>query len=208
MKSLNAIKNLSLLTAFILLGFFIIKTGSAQAAWVQCGTANNHTYAYTDTGWGSYTFCNRGLATPSSPSFPTTGGSTSWTCSGGGYSGTANCSASRACAPVNGGWSAWSYGAWTNSGSCGQYISCKQRQTRSGSRTCTNPAPACGGAACSGSSTASETQYIDCGTVNGGWSAWSYGAWTNSGSCGQYISCKQQQIQSGSRTCTNPTPAC
>ena len=67
---------------------------------------------------------------------------------------------SQSCGLVNGGWSAWS-----NTDSCGTYQSCKQRQDR----TCTNPSPACGGATCSGDS----IQYLDCGAVNGGWSAWS-----------------------------------
>jgi len=90
------------------------------------------------------------------------------------------------CTPVNGGWSGYS-----NVGTCGQYQACKQRQDR----TCTNPSPSCGGAACSGDS----TQYLDCGAVNGGWSGYS-----NVGTCGQYQSCKQRQ----DRTCTSPAPAC
>ena len=54
------------------------------------------------------------------------------------------------CTPVNGGWS-----AWMNDGSCGQYQPCKQKQARS----CTSPAPSCGGTSCSGP----LEQYVDCG---------------------------------------------
>jgi len=94
------------------------------------------------------------------------------------------------CCPVNGGWSAWS--SWSGWSACS---SCSQSRTQT--RTCTNPSPSCGGAACSGSST--ETQTQSCGAVNGGWSGWS-----NTGSCGSYQSCKQRQ----DRTCTNPSPSC
>ena len=44
------------------------------------GTANNHTYASTDTSWGSYTQCSVGNS--SNTTFPSLGGSTSWYCSG------------------------------------------------------------------------------------------------------------------------------
>ncbi|MDD3292613.1 MAG: DUF2341 domain-containing protein [Candidatus Pacebacteria bacterium] len=44
------------------------------------GTANGHTYASTDTSWGSYTQCSVG--NPSNTTFPSQGGSTSWYCSG------------------------------------------------------------------------------------------------------------------------------
>ena len=100
------------------------------------------------------------------------------------------------CDAVSGGWSAWNDGS--NVGSCGSYQTCKQR--RDFSRTCTNPSPSCGGT-CSGSS--SDTRYVDCGAVNGGWSGFS---WSNVGSCGSYQACKQRQ--DGSRTCTNPSPSC
>ena len=92
---------------------------------------------------------------------------------------------------VDGGWSA--FGAWsTCSADCGEGT-----QTRT--RTCTNPAPANGGADCVGDAT--ETQ--DCNTnpceVDGGWSA--FGAWsTCSADCGG-------GTQTRTRTCTNPAPA-
>lgn len=79
------------------------------------------------------------------------------------------------CFPADGGWSDWS----ACSVSCGDGT-----QTR----TCINPAPACGGAACSGPST--QSCNAGCCPVNGGWSACSV-------SCG-----------GGTRTCTNPPPSC
>ncbi|MCX6801138.1 MAG: hypothetical protein NTZ73_03030 [Candidatus Diapherotrites archaeon] len=97
---------------------------------------------------------------------------------------------------VNGGWSGWSYGGWGNVGGCGSYQSCKQRQDRALTRSCNNPSPACSGAGCSGSSSTTETQYLSCGSVNGGWSGWS-----NNGGCS---SCVQNQV----RSCNNPAPAC
>jgi len=88
------------------------------------------------------------------------------------------------CTLTNGGWSDWS-----NTGSCGTYTACKQRQTRS----CTNPLPSCGGSTCSGVS----TQDIDCGAVNGGWTTWS--------ACSQ-TACGVSGTQS--RSCSNPSPVC
>ncbi len=87
-----------------------------------------------------------------------------------------------ACYSVNGGWSNWSCGSC--SATCGA-------GTQTCTRTCTNPAPFCGGAACAGSAT--MTQACTGNTpVNGGWSAW--------GMC--QANCYQI------RTCTNPMPAC
>ena len=67
----------------------------------QCGWAAT-TYLYTDTGYGvTPIFCYSGIVDPSNPSFPTPGGSVTWTCdgiAGGNPSGT--CTASRASAPT------------------------------------------------------------------------------------------------------------
>lgn len=84
----------------------------------------------------------------------------------------ANCY-SDCCSAVAGGWSEFS-----------DCSSCTK------TRTCTNPAPSCGGSACSGDSSR------DCGLVNGGWSA----SWTTcSVSCGGGTQYKY---------CDNPAPAC
>ncbi|KAI8490945.1 hypothetical protein Bbelb_313640 [Branchiostoma belcheri] len=102
---------------------------------------------------------------------------------------TQRCNA-RAC-PVNGGWSSWS--GWSGcSVTCGS-------GSQSRSRTCTNPAPAYGGANCAGP--AQETQQCNAGScpVNGGWSSWS--GWS-----GCSVTCGSGS-QSRSRTCTNPAPA-
>jgi hypothetical protein len=84
-------------------------------------------------------------------------------------------------APVSGGWSDWS----AKNTTCGY----SGTQTR----TCTNPAPAYGGANCSGASTQTYTN-TPC-PINGGWSAWS----TQNTACGY--------SGTQTRTCTNPAPA-
>ena len=109
------------------------------------------------------------------------------------YGGTCGISEStqQDCDPINGNWSSW--GVWNIcSLTCGG-------GTQSRERSCTNPAPAHGGAQCDGDS--SETQA--CNThpcpINGGWSSW--GEWSVcSLTCGG-------GTQSRERSCTNPAPA-
>ena len=98
--------------------------------------------------------------------------------------GTRGTSETRACtgaSALDGGWSAWS----SCSASCGT-----GRQTR----TCNNPAPGCGGSACSGPSLRSCTANAP---VDGGWSAWSA---CSPGYCGAR--------GTQTRTCSNPSPSC
>jgi len=108
---------------------------------------------------------------------------------------------------VNGVWGAWGYGSWTNSGTCGQFQSCKQKQTRTNSRSCQTPA-ACGGTGCmfGSTETAVETQYVDCGTTNGGWT--NFGSWYDISGWSVCSSCSQSKSQQRDRTCTNPSPTC
>nr|MDD3720246.1 hypothetical protein [Candidatus Gracilibacteria bacterium] len=60
----------------------------------SCGTAGGHTFSYSETNWGTYTFCDASSTpSPNPPIFPSQGGSTSWTCNGvGGTSVTCNAS--------------------------------------------------------------------------------------------------------------------
>ncbi len=61
---------------------------------VACGTANK-TYLYTDSSYGSDTFCNPTIvpSIPVSPAFPAQGATTTWTCGAG--TGLVNCAAHR-----------------------------------------------------------------------------------------------------------------
>jgi len=90
---------------------------------------------------------------------------------------------------VDGGWSAWTESA------------CDDNCKRSKSRSCTNPAPANGGAWCDGS-TADGGAYTTvacttgaCAPIDGGWSDWVFSK------CG--ADCKQEKT----RTCDNPKPS-
>jgi hypothetical protein len=75
---------------------------NANAYSVNCGTAAR-TYAATETGWGSYTFCSAGTAEPTNPTFPATGGSTTWTCKGENGGTDSSCKATRsASVAING----------------------------------------------------------------------------------------------------------
>ena len=96
------------------------------------------------------------------------------------------------CNPVNGGWTDWGCADCNADCGGGQQIC---------SRSCTNPVPSCGGAACSGD----DTEVLNCNTqpccdpVNGGWTEWSCGACSED--CGG-------GTESCTRSCTNPTPTC
>ncbi|MFA5013348.1 MAG: hypothetical protein WC520_02155, partial [Candidatus Paceibacterota bacterium] len=95
-------------------GFVVVGTNRSCSAWYkatgpaggcvsgpqagQCGTANR-TYAYSESAWGSYTFCSVGTPNPASPAFPAGGSSRTWTCSGvngGAVSGTCTATHSNA----------------------------------------------------------------------------------------------------------------
>ncbi|MDA3814944.1 MAG: hypothetical protein PF549_01095 [Patescibacteria group bacterium] len=61
-----------------------------------CGSYNENTYYPDDTDWGSGAFCLSGAASPSSPSFPAIGSTTTWTCEGlNGGDPSEDCTASR-----------------------------------------------------------------------------------------------------------------
>ncbi|KAL5248186.1 hypothetical protein ACHWQZ_G017384 [Mnemiopsis leidyi] len=93
--------------------------------------------------------------------------------------------------PVDGEWS--DYGVWSEcTVSCGT-------GTKSRTRTCTNPAPANGGADCVGEAAETEECNTNACPVDGGWS--DYGVWSEcSADCGT-------GTKSRTRTCTNPAPA-
>ena len=93
--------------------------------------------------------------------------------------------------PVDGGWS--DFGDWSKcSAECGP-----GKQTRS--KTCSNPAPANGGADCEGDATEVKECLLKECPVDGGWS--DFGDWSKcSAECGP-------GKQTRSKTCSNPAPA-
>jgi len=62
----------------------------------SCGTRAT-TYSSTTTSWPAGNFCAAGTASPVSPTFPSIGGSTSWTCLGSSGGANVSCSAVRKC---------------------------------------------------------------------------------------------------------------
>ncbi|KAL4622608.1 properdin [Arapaima gigas] len=102
----------------------------------------------------------------------------------------------KPCCPEKGGWSEW--GPWQ---ACS--VTCESG-VRKRTRTCTQPAPQCGGQ-CSGSDTDTETCHVEqvC-PIHGGWSEW--GSW---GLCPS--SCMNEggdpPHRQRFRFCTNPAPS-
>ncbi|MCK9393381.1 hypothetical protein M0Q03_01080, partial [bacterium] len=84
-------------TSCVMSKYTIRKKGPTNGS---CGSANGKNYAYNITSYGSDTQCASGTST--NTAFPAQGSSTSWTCSGSNGGSSANCSARRAAAPVNG----------------------------------------------------------------------------------------------------------
>ncbi|MEZ4814160.1 MAG: type II secretion system protein GspG [Bdellovibrionota bacterium] len=110
---------------------------------------------------------------------------------------------SSAPTPINGGWSDWDswYDISSCTGTCGSGTKTQRRV-----RSCNSPAPAFGGASCSGLT--NEVQTVACSLpacpVDGGWSSWT--AWNNTTSCS--VTCGGGTLdQERTRTCTNPEPA-
>jgi len=66
----------------------------------SCGSANTKNYPIAATGYSPDTQCSQG--TSSDTSFPASGGSVSWTCSGLNGGTDASCAASRQASPING----------------------------------------------------------------------------------------------------------
>ncbi len=113
---------------------------------------------------------------------------------------------------VNGGWAAWS--AWKPVGECNPKT---LKQSYSGTRQCTNPAPKFGGQQClgkDGKRKLVETVVVQKACkpkpINGGWNVW--GAWKALGTCSvegkiryiRYRACNKPLPQFGGKTCANP----
>ncbi|HBO97992.1 MAG TPA: hypothetical protein DD648_08315 [Candidatus Omnitrophica bacterium] len=158
----------------------------------SCGTQNNATTCGIDKDCG--TCCGNGAIDAGEvcdTNGPILNGRT---CADSGYTGTGTpgCSADciaftqgTCCNVVNGTW-----GGWGDYGTCGQYVTCIQREHAT---TCS---ATCGGSCPAGG------DYRDtkaCGAVDGGWGNWV------TGSCS--VTCGGG-TQTDSRTCNNPSPSC
>lgn len=95
--------------------------------------------------------------------------------------------------PINGAWS-----EWVTVGSCSKTCG---TGVQNYSRTCTNPAPANGGAPCSGLNTKQESCNTQLCPVDGGWSIWSDWTECSSNQCGT------NGEKSHTRLCNNPVPS-
>ncbi|XP_041347702.1 coadhesin-like [Gigantopelta aegis] len=105
------------------------------------------------------------------------------------------------CCPVNGGWSATTYGSWGEcSTSCGGGV-----QTRTLNRGCNNPTPSCNGRSCSGLASWQEDRACNPNPcpVDGGWTEFT--EWTDYDEC-SVLCGNGTKKQHRERDCTNPTP--
>jgi len=124
--------------------------------WVP--SLNSWTYAYytvnnapvngvcgTSNGGNFYSSPSSGLCSAGTASSVSGSGPWNWSCNGLYGGGNVSCSANKT---IDGGWTAWS----ARNESCAYYT-----ETRTQTRTCTNPTPAYGGADCVGSTTQTYT---------------------------------------------------
>jgi len=196
----KSVKYISIFIAVFGLVMFFFTTKASAASIRISGNAEG--YCWRVTGPATYTGCGNAFGfvwggtysfsltrTPSGYSFSSLSGSNN-PANAGNISWTANF-----VAPINGGW-----GDWSNWSAC-SVTACGSSGTQTRTRTCTNPAPANGGANCSGSSSESRTCSTDACPINGGWSAWS-----NWSAC-SVTACGSSGTQTRTRTCTNPAPA-
>lgn len=125
------------------------------------------------------------------------------------------------CCVTDGAWSAWVPSVWTAwSGylppECGT-LQTRQR-LREKSRSCSEPAPSCGGKDCAGtdlgtdSQTETRTAAENCCTLDGGWGRWVLGAWGPWASwapaslCG--VAQTRERFRTNTRSCSSPPPSC
>lgn len=130
-------------------------------------------------------------------------------------------SSAENCCSVDGGWSSWSPGVWSAwtafvpANTCG--VAQGRNRTRVNLRTCTSPAPSCGGQWCAGSAQQNETASDqrtaadNCCPVAGGWSAWVIGSWSawsaySPGGCN--VTQVRQRALLWQRNCSAPSPQC